>query len=123
MLKKRLIGQNLTLGECLKSLLAIEIDQMLVDRPGLRQRAHVLSSIPGISPFSAVWILAEIGSIQRFPTKSQLLAYCGCYPRIVSSAGKVYSAHIFRHSNAYLRTIFYNAAVVTCNLLKENSDL
>ena len=106
-----------------KSILAIEIDQMMLDRPGLRQRAHVLSSIPGISPFSAVWILAEIGNIQQFPTKRQLLAYCGCCPRVVSSAGKVYSAHISRHSNSYLRTIFYNAAVVTCNLLKKDSAL
>jgi len=106
-----------------KSLLAIEIDHMMLDRPGLRQYAHVLSSIPGISPFSAVWILAELGNIQRFPRKRQLLAYCGCCPRIVSSAGKVYSAHISRHSNAYLRTIFYNAAVVTCNLVKKDSAL
>jgi transposase len=106
-----------------KSLLAVEIDQMLLDRPGLRQKAYILASIPGISSFSAVWILAEIGNIQQFPTKHQLLAYCGCCPRVVSSAGKVYSAHVSRHSNAYLRTIFYNAAVVTCNLLKKDSAL
>jgi len=106
-----------------KSLLAIEIDQMMLDRPGLRRRAHVLASIPGISPFSAVWILAEIGNIQEFPSKQQLLAYCGCCPRVVSSAGKVYSAHISRHSNSYLRTIFYNAAVITCNLVKKDSVL
>jgi len=106
-----------------KSLLAIEVDQMMLDRPGLRRRAQVLASIPGISPFSAVWILAEIGNIQEFPSKKQLLAYCGCCPRVVSSAGKVYSAHISRHSNSYLRTIFYNAAVVTCNLVKKDSVL
>ena len=53
----------------------------------------------------------------------QFLAYCGCAPRIVSSAGKVYSAHISRHSNSYLRTIFYNAAVVVCNLVKKESTL
>ena len=41
-----------------KSLLAIEIDQVILERPGLRQHAHNLASIPGISPFSAVWILA-----------------------------------------------------------------
>jgi transposase len=106
-----------------KSLLAIEVDQMLLDRPGLRRRAHILASIPGISPFSAVWILSEIGNIQEFPSKQQLLAYCGCCPRVVSSAGKVYSAHISRHSNSYLRTIFYNAAVVICNLVKKDSVL
>jgi len=124
--QKALIRQDLVeldFKTARKSILAVEIDQMMLDRPGLRQRAHALSSIPGISPFSAVWILAEIGNIQQFPNKRQLLAYCGCCPRIVSSAGKVYSAHISRRSNSYLRTIFYNAAVVTCNLLKKDSAL
>ncbi len=106
-----------------KSLLAIEIDQLILERPGLRKCAHNLSTIPGISPFSAVWILAEIGNILQYSSKSRFLAYCGCCPRVVSSAGKVYSAHISRHSNSYLRTIFYNAAVVVCNFTKKPSTL
>lgn len=106
-----------------KSLLAVEIDHMILERPGLRKQAHNLATIPGISPFSAVWILAEIGNINQFQTIRQFLSYCGCSPRIVSSASKVYSAHISRHSNSYLRTIFYNAAVVVCNLTKSPSAL
>jgi len=106
-----------------KRLLAVEIDQLILERPALRQHAYNLSTIPGISPFSAVWILAEITNIHQFQTLRQFLAYCGCAPRIVSSAGKVYSAHISRHSNSFLRTIFYNAAVVVCNLEKKDSAL
>ena len=106
-----------------KALLAIEIDHLIMEQPGLRQKAQDLSSIPGISPFTAVWILAEIGNINQFPRYRQFLAYCGCCPRIVSSAGKVYAAHISRHSNAYLRTIFYNAGVALCNLVKKESIL
>lgn len=106
-----------------KALLAIEIDHMILERPGLRKQAHNLSTIPGISPFSAVWILAEIGNIRQFHTIRQFLSYCGCSPRVVSSAGKIYSAHVSRHSNAYLRTIFYNAAIVVCNLVKKDSAL
>ena len=106
-----------------KRLLAVEIDQLILERPALRQHAFNLSTIPGVSPFSAVWILAEIGNIRQFHGMKQFIAYCGCSPRIVSSAGKVYSAHISRHSNSYLRTIFYNAAVVVCNLVKKESVL
>jgi transposase len=106
-----------------KSLLALEIDQLILERPALRQQAFNLSTIPGISPFSAVWILAEIGNISQFKTVRQFLSYCGCSPRVVSSAGKVYSAHVSRHSNSYLRTIFYNGAVVVCNLVKKQSVL
>jgi len=106
-----------------KRLLAVEIDQLILERPALRQHAFNLSTIPGISPFSAVWILAEIGNIRQFHNVKQFLAYCGCAPKIVSSAGKVYSAHISRHSNSYLRTVFYNAAVVVCNFVKKESVL
>jgi len=106
-----------------KSVLAIEIDQILLELPALREKAHHLASTPGISPFSAVWILAETGHIKQFPSLNQFRAYCGCCPRVISSAGKVYSAHTSRHSNAYLRTIFYNAAVVVCNLVKKESTL
>lgn len=106
-----------------KALLATEIDQALLDYPTLRKNAQNLTSIPGLSPFSAVWILAEIGNITQFPRSRQFAAYCGCCPRVVSSAGKVYSAHTFRHSNSYLRTIFYNAAIVVSNFVKKESDL
>jgi len=106
-----------------KRLLAVEVDQLIFERPALRQHAFNLSTIPGISPFSAVWILAEIGNIHQFHSVKSFLSYCGCSPRIVSSAGKIYSAHLSRHSNSYLRTIFYNAAVVLCNLEKKESVL
>jgi len=106
-----------------KRLLAVEIDQLILERPALRQHSFNLSTIPGISPFSAVWIIAEIGNIQQFHSVKSFLTYCGCSPRIVSSAGKVYSAHISRHSNTFLRTIFYNAAVVLCNFEKKESVL
>ncbi|QEE16825.2 IS110 family transposase [Promethearchaeum syntrophicum] len=106
-----------------KTILALEVDKLLLDCPGLRQQAHQLSTIPGISSFSAVWILAEIGSISYFPSWRHFRSYCGCCPNVVSSAGKIYHAHTNRHSNKFLRTLFYNAAVVVCNFLKHESDL
>jgi len=106
-----------------KTILALEVDKLLLDCPGLRQQAFQLSTIPGISAFSAVWILAEIGSISYFHSWRKFRSYCGCCPNIVSSAGKVYSAHTNRHSNKFLRTLFYNAAIVVCNFVKSNSDL
>ncbi|MHA1688278.1 MAG: transposase, partial [Promethearchaeota archaeon] len=39
-----------------------------------------------------------------FKTRETFSACCGCCPRVVSSAGKVYSAHVSRHSNKFLRT-------------------
>jgi transposase len=124
--QKALIRQDLidlNLKTARKSLLAVEVDQIILERPGLRKKAHDLATVPGLSPFSAAWILAETGGSQHFPSVRKFIAYCGCCPRVVSSAGKVYSAHVSRHSNAHLRTLFYNAAVVVCNFVKKPSSL
>ncbi len=106
-----------------KALLAVQVDVVLAARPGLRQVAGCLATVPGISPFTAAWLLAELGSISRYPSARAFLAFCGCCPRVVSSAGKVFSAHVTRRSNKYTRTIFYNAARVVCYALKEPSAL
>ncbi|HMF34018.1 MAG TPA: IS110 family transposase [Candidatus Lokiarchaeia archaeon] len=106
-----------------KALLAVQVDLMLMTRPGLRQVAECLATVPGISPFSAAWLLAEIGPVSRYPSARAFLAYCGCCPRIVESGGRIYSAHVTRRSNKYVRTIFYMAATVVCNLTREQSAL
>lgn len=106
-----------------KALLAVQVDIILATRPGLQQLAGHLASVPGFSPFSAAWLLAEVGPAARYQTGRAFLAFCGCCPRVVSSAGRVYSAHITRRSNKYARTIFYNAARVAIYALKEPSGL
>lgn len=106
-----------------KTLLKVDVEQILIKYPKIRRDVYNLASIPGISPFTAVWILAEITNINQFKNKRHFAAYCGCCPRIVSSAGKVYSAHTNRHSNKYLRTIFYRAATVLVFFSKKPSVL
>lgn len=104
-------------------ILNVEMDQILVDYPLLRTHAYNVSSIPGISKVSAMWILAEIGSISQFKDYRKFTSYCGCCPRVVSSADKIYSAHASRHSNVHLRKIFFSAAHVLCSVVKKESDL
>lgn len=106
-----------------KALLAVEVDAVVSTRPGLAQLVGCLASIPGLSPFSAAWLLAEVGPVTRFGTVGQFLAYCGLVPRTFKSAGRVYSGHLTRRSNKYARTVFYNAAVVLAYLVKKESRL
>lgn len=106
-----------------KILLAVEVDKILLARPGLRESAALLHSIAGISPYGAVWILAEIGDIKHFYSLRAFQSYCGCCPNTKASAKKVLFSHINRHSNAHLRMIFTQAAQVVCNLVKKESEL
>lgn len=50
-------------------------------------QVQALCGIPGCGLISACSILAEIGSIKRFPTADALTAYAGVAPRDNSSAG------------------------------------
>lgn len=46
---------------------------------------QVLTSIPGVGPISAAAILAEVGDIRRFASKSAFVGYCGLYPTVWES--------------------------------------
>jgi len=105
------------------ALLAVEVDHVIATRPGLRQSIMNIASIPGLTPFSAAWLVSEVGPVSRYPTHRKFSAYCGCCERVVNSAGKTYSAHILRRSNKFARTILFNAARVLCFAVKKDSVL
>jgi transposase len=75
-------------------------------------RAHWLQTIPGIGPYSAMVILAEIGNIARFPTKKSLASYAGLVPRVHESAGKRSYGSITRAGSETLRWILLQVAQV-----------
>lgn len=114
---------DLDLKTARQTLLKVEIEKLLKDRVTLCDLAHNLTTIPGISPQGAMWLLAETGGIARFHSCREFLAYAGCIPRTVSSAGKIYYAHVSRHSNKYIRGIFYNAAKTVSLIVKQESRL
>lgn len=50
--------------------------------------AQLLQTVPGIGPFGALLLLAEIGTITRFRRSRELAAYAGLVPSTRSSGGK-----------------------------------
>lgn len=98
-----------------KALLAVEVDRVIAARPGLRQQVHHLATIPGVSPFSAAWFLAEVPPVDRFANARAFLSFVGCCPRTVKSAGRVLSAHLTRRSNRHAHTILYN--ILGCSIV------
>ena len=72
-------------------------------------------SIPGISFYSALFILSEIGDINRFPDSEHLVSYAGLAPSTRSSGTKVY--HGPKQGSSYLRWIL--TQVTWANVRKE----
>ena len=65
----------------------------------------ILKSIPGISTYSALLILAEMVGIERFPTPHKLTAYAGLVPSTYQSSSTCYNGRITKRGSAWMRWI------------------
>lgn len=69
-----------------------------------RERAHLLTQIPGIGIFTAMAILIELQNIERFRRADQLASYLGLTPSQHSSGERIRMGHITRCGNYQVRT-------------------
>jgi transposase len=67
--------------------------------------AERLQTWPGIGPFGAALLLAEIGSIHRFRTSHELAAYAGLVPSTQSSGDKTHHGSVGRAGSPWLKWI------------------
>lgn len=101
-----------TYGELIRHL-----DSLIRSRQErLEQQAHQsaearwLTTIPGIGPYLAMVILAEIGDIGRFPRKKSLCNYAGLVPRVRESAGKRHYGGLTHSGSTVLRWAMIQAS-------------
>ena len=82
----------------------------------IRQRAQVspvaqaLEQIPGIGPFIALLLVAEIGDIARFPTAKHLASYTGLVPSLYASGERRWGGAITKQGSSVLRWALVQAA-------------
>jgi transposase len=89
-----------------------ELNKMVRERAKESEEAKRLMTIPGISYFSALTILSEIGDINRFPKAKHLASYAGLNPSVRESADKLRRGHISRMGSSWLRWIMVECAQV-----------
>jgi transposase len=76
----------------------------------IRQRARLLTTMPGVSDLTASVLVAEIGvDMTRFPSAGHLISWAGLCPRSDESAGKRRSTRV-RKSGTWLKTTLVSAA-------------
>lgn len=75
-------------------------------------RARFLQTVPGIGPYAAMVILAEIGAVERFGNKRALASYAGLTPVVRESAGKRKRGGITHQGSNTLRWIMLQVAQV-----------
>ena len=73
-------------------------------------RVKVLTQLPGVGPFTALVILAEVGDITRFGSARKLASWAGLTPTVRGSDRTVRHGHISKQGSAWVRWILCEAA-------------
>ena len=69
-----------------------------------------LAALRGVQQVTATTLVTELGTLRRFATARQLMAYAGLVPREHSSGGSVRRGAITKTGNAHLRRVLVEAA-------------
>ena len=73
-------------------------------------RVKVLTRLPGVGPFTALVLLAEIGDITRFSSARKLASWAGLTPTVRGSDRTVHHGHISKQGPAWARWVLCEAA-------------
>jgi transposase len=73
-------------------------------------RVSVLTRIPGVGPFIALLVIAEVGDVTRFPSARHLASWAGLTPRVSNSGERVRLGPITHQGSAHLRWGLVQAA-------------
>ena len=87
------------------------IDQALGQAPReIRAVVEALQALRGVAQTTAVSIVAEVGSLSRFPSPRELMGYSGLVPSEYSSGNRVQRGGITKTGNGHLRQLIGEAA-------------
>jgi len=87
------------------------LDRRIRDRVTLSAEAKQLMTIPGVGPYGALLILAELGRLERFPSAQAVASYAGLVPSTRSSGGKTAHGSVGMAGSHWLKWILIEAVV------------
>lgn len=88
----------------------IELQEDLIARNFQTEEVKLLKSFKGIGDYTAVGLLMEIGTIERFPTAKHLASYFGLHPVFRQSGDKTWGIHMSKQGRKEARYLLYNVA-------------
>ena len=76
------------------------------------ERVRILMTMPGIGPFIALSLIAEIVDIARFASAEKLVAYAGLSPSRRNSGETVRGGGITKQGSTWMRNVTVDAATI-----------
>ncbi len=87
------------------------IDRAIAEAPEyMRELVEALQCLRGVAKVTAVTIVSEVGSFQRFDSAPKFMAYLGSVPSEHSSGGSRHQGKITKTGNAHIRRVLGEAA-------------
>jgi transposase len=87
------------------------IDEAVAKAPAeLRAVIEALQALRGVAQTTAATVVAELGSLARFPSPKELMGYSGLVPREYSSGNRTQRGAITKSGNAHLRRVLVESA-------------
>jgi transposase len=74
------------------------------------EEAVRLRTVPGVGPYRALLILAEIGEVGRFRDAAHLFSYAGLVPSVHASGGRTRTGPLTKQGSPWLRWTMIEAA-------------
>jgi transposase len=67
------------------------------------RRASLLDTLPGVAPYTALFLACVLDDVERFPDSKHACAYLGLVPWLDESAGTTRLGHITKRGDKWLR--------------------
>ncbi len=100
-----------------------EVERLVRAAPAVERALGQLSAVDGLSQITVAGILAEMGSVHRFPTMRKFLQYSGCAPADYDSGQTHRPGHLSKRVNPFLKRRFIWVGKALCHNVKTDSDL
>jgi len=106
---REVIDDGLALMDALQQPID-RLDAEVRQRAKADPRVTVLTQLPGVGPFTALVLLAEIGDITRFGSARKLASWAGLTPTVRGSDRTVRHGHISKQGPTWARWVLCQAA-------------
>lgn len=80
-----------------------KLDRQIVDIVSKDARAKLLDTLPGVAPYTALFLACVLDDIDRFPDSKHACAYLGLVPWLDESADVTHLGHITKRGDKWLR--------------------
>ena len=106
---REVVDDDLALIDALETVTG-RLDWEIHQRARSDPRVKVLTQLPGVGPFTALVILAEVGDVSRFGSARKLASWAGLTPTVRGSDRVAHYGHISKQGSVWLRWVLCEAA-------------